>query len=457
VRVCHTLAPVFDDPNLISLGGLPAVMQLAEQAGLHQLAGEHVRVPGTAGSNVGVKVPALVAGMIAGADSISDLDVLRHGGMGRVFDELRAATTLGTHLRGYRFGHVRQLDAVASRLLVNLAALVPILAGAGQVAFVDVDDTIRETHGYRKQGVAYGYSGVKGVNAQLAAISTPIAAPVIAAARLRRGNIDSGHGAGRLVADALATLARAVTPALVLVRADSAYFGHELVSAARKAGARFSVTARMNQAVTRAIAAIEENAWTPICYPHAIFDHEQQAWISDAEVAETAFTAFTSRRKADHVTARLIVRRVKRLNPHTPAQGELLPGYRYHAVFTDNPMPLVEAEACHRDHAIIEAVIADLKDGPLAHAPSGLFTANAAWLTLACIAHNLTRAAGRTASATLGRARTATVRRTIIAVAARIANQARHWLLHLPRDWPWQPHLEHLYNSVSGPPKPSPT
>ena len=130
MRVCHTLEPVFDDPNLIAFGGLPAVMTLAEQAGLHDLVDDHVTVPGTAGANASVKVTAIIAGMIAGADSISDLDVLRHGGMGRVFTGLRAATTLGTHLRGYRFGHVRQLDAVASRLLVRLAQVSPILAGA---------------------------------------------------------------------------------------------------------------------------------------------------------------------------------------------------------------------------------------------------------------------------------------------------------------------------------------
>jgi len=156
VRVCHIIEPVFDDPNLVAFGGLPAVMRLGELAGLYELVAEHVRVPGSAGANPGVKVPALVAGMVAGADSISDLDVLRHGGMGRVFCGLRAATTLGTHLRAYRFGHVRQLDAVASRLLINLAQLSPILDGGDQVCFVDVDDTIRETHGYHKQGAAYG-------------------------------------------------------------------------------------------------------------------------------------------------------------------------------------------------------------------------------------------------------------------------------------------------------------
>jgi len=452
VRVCHTFQPVFDDPNLVAFGGLPAVMQLAEQAGLHELVEQHVTVPGTAGSNATIKVSALVAGMVAGADSISDMEVLRHGGMGRVFAGLRAATTLGTHLRGYRFGHVRQLDAVAARLLANLATLSPILDGADQVAYVDIDDTIRETHGYQKQGAAYGYSGVKGLNALVATIATPTSAPVIAATRLRKGNVASARGAARLISDTLATLRRATTPGLVVVRADSAYFGHDTIAAITTGGATFSITARMNAAVTKAIASIEEAAWTPIRYPHAIFDEAQQVWMSDAEVAETKFTAFTSRRQADHVTARLIVRRVKRLNPTAKNQGELVPGYRYHAVFTDSPLGLVDAEACHRDHALIEAVFADLKDGPLAHAPSGKFTANSAWLVLAAIAFNLTRAAARIASKALGRARTSTVRRTLIQVAARIANKARTWLLHLPRDWPWEQQLDRLYDTAFGPP-----
>lgn len=427
-------------------------MRLAERAGLHDLVDQHVTVPGTAGANAAVKVSALIAGMVAGADSISDLDVLRHGGMGRVFGGLRAATTLGTHLRGYRFGHVRQLDAVAARLLVKLAVLSPILDGADQVCFVDVDDTIRETHGYRKQGVAYGYSHVKGLNAQVAIISTPTSAPVIAATRLRKGNVASARGAARLIGDALATLRRAASPSLVIVRADSAYVNHATIAAITAGGARFSITARMNPAVTRAIASIEETAWTTIRYPQAIWDEAQQGWISDAEVAEVPFTAFTSRKKADHVTARLIVRRVRRLNPTAKTQGELLPGYRYHAVFTNSTLALVEAEACHRDHAIIEGIFADLKDGPLAHAPSGKFTANSAWLALAAMAFNLTRAAARIASKTLGRARTGTVRRTLIQVAARIANQARTWLLHLPRNWPWEPQLATLYDAAFGPP-----
>lgn len=450
MRVCHSLSPVFDDPNLISHGGLPAAMQLAEEAGLHALVAERVRVPGPAGAHAGVKVSAVVAGMIAGADSISDLDVLRHGGMGRVFDGLRAATTLGTHLRGYTFGHVRQLDAVASRLLVRLAGCCPILSGAEQAVFVDVDDTIRQTHGYQKQGAAFGYSRVKGLNAQLAVISTPTTAPIIAGARLRRGNSASAHGAATLINETLNTLRRAASGAgMVIVRADAGYYNRDTVHAVIKGGARFSVTVKMNPAITAAIAAIKETDWTPIRYPDAIFDAEQQRWISDAQVAETEFTAFLTPSK-DRVTARLIVRRVKRLNPLH--QDELLPGWRHHAVFTDNPMPLLQAEACHRDHAIIEQVIADLKAGPMAHAPSGKFTANAAWLAMAAIAFNLTRAAATLASETLGRARTATIRRVLINVAARISNTARRWILHLPRDWPWQTQVERLYTRLHAPP-----
>jgi hypothetical protein len=191
MQVSHSVSAVFDDPNLVSVAGLAPVLALAERAGLHQLVGEHLTVAGSAGANATVKIPALVAGMVAGADSIEDMDLLRHGGMGRLFSEVRAPTTLGTHLRGFTFGHVRQLDAVASRLLIALSKQAPLLAGADRVAYLDLDDTMRETHGYAKQGVGYGYNKVKGLNALLAIISTPIAAPVIAATRLRKGSTNS--------------------------------------------------------------------------------------------------------------------------------------------------------------------------------------------------------------------------------------------------------------------------
>src|SRR5665648_207752 len=181
MRVCHNLSAGFDDPNLVSCAGLVPVMALAGRAGLHDLVAAHVRVPGSAGSNPAVKVAALVAGMVAGADTIDAMDLLRHGGMGRVLTAGRAPSTLGTFLRSFTFGHVRQLDAVASRVLVNLAGRAPLLAGADQVTYLDIDDTIKATYGHKKQGAGYGYSKVKGLNALLAIVSTPVSAPVIAA------------------------------------------------------------------------------------------------------------------------------------------------------------------------------------------------------------------------------------------------------------------------------------
>jgi len=195
MRSCHTVSAGFDDPDLVSCAGLIPVMTLTERVGLHDLARAHVRVPGSAGSNADVKVAALVAGMVAGADSIDAMDLLRHGGMGRVFTAGRAPSTLGTFLRAFTFGHVRQLDAVASRVLVNLAARAPLLVGADQVAYLDIDDTIKATFGHQKQGAGYGYSKVKGLNALLATCSTPVSAPVIAATRLRRGATNSAKGA----------------------------------------------------------------------------------------------------------------------------------------------------------------------------------------------------------------------------------------------------------------------
>jgi len=373
MRVWHSVSADFDDPNLLGAAGLVPALALADRAGLHRLVEEHVSVPGPAGSNAAVKVTAVVAGMVAGADSFEDLDLLRHGAMGRVFTGLRAPTTLGTHLRAYAFGHVRQLDAVASRVLGNLAAAVPrLLAGAEQVAYLDVDDTVRATHGYAKQGAAYGYSRVKGLNAQLATLSTPAAAPVIAGTRLRRGNVASAHGAARLISDALTTARRAGVTGTVTVRADSAYYARAVIAAARRGRARFSVTARNNPAVLKAIAMIDPGAWTPIRYPNAVWDEAEQRLVSDAEVAEVGFTAFTSRPRAEQVTARLIVRRVRRLNPDTvtSGQGKLFGAHRHHAVFTDSQLSMLDAEATHRDHAIVEQVIADLKSSALAHLPS---------------------------------------------------------------------------------------
>jgi len=432
-------------------------MALAQRCGLAALLAQRLTITAKGGANAAAKILAVVAGMIAGADAIDDLDLLRHGGMSRLFAGVRAPSTLGTFLRCFTFGHVRQLDAVAAALLTRLAAATPVLPDADQLVFVDLDDTVRQTYGYAKQGAGRGYTGIKGLNALLAVVSTPLSAPVIAAARLRKGSTNSARGAAKLLADALATARRAGAAGLVIVRADSAYYGYEIVAACRRAGARFSVTARLTPTVIKAITSIDDSAWTPIRYPNAIYDEDDQRWISDAEVAEVGFTAFTNRRRAEHVCARLIVRRVRRLNPATAPtgkQGELFAVYRYHAVFTDSPESMLDAEATHRDHAIVEQVIAELKNGPLAHLPSGTFTANAAWLVCAAISHNLTRAAGVLAGGRHRRARTATLRAQLIATPARTAHSAHQQILHLPRDWPWQPGLDELFRRALHDPLP---
>ena len=458
MQVSHTPAAVsasFDDPNLVSTAGLVPIMRLAQNAGLAALSQQWLSVPTDKGANAGAKVSSLVAGMVAGADSIDDLAVLRHGAMGKLFNRIYAPSTLGSFLRAFTFGHVRQLDAVASRLLQGLAVQAPLLIPGGKdYTFLDVDDTIIKVHGHAKQGSGYGYSGVRGLNAILATASTNTSAPVILGQRLRRGATGSPRGAKRLIRDALATLRRlhGMDQAPVLVRADSAFYGHATIATAIRAGADVSITARMDPAVTKAVASIDENAWTGIEYPEAIYDETTDRWISKAEVAEVPFTAFTSRKKSERVPGRLVVRRIPELNKKDLDQPGLFDLHRFHAFFTTSTLDTVTADKTHRGHAVIEQVNADLKNSALAHLPSGVFTANAAWLVLAVLAFNLTRAAATITGTGLAKATTATIRRKIVSIPARIASSARRLTLHLPRSWPWQQQWTALFNHAHGPP-----
>jgi hypothetical protein len=451
MRVCHGFTAVFDDPNLVSCAGLAPLVQLGERAGLQELVAEHVRLGKSGGGNAHLKVPALVAGMIAGADSIDDMCLLRHGAMSRLFTGVRAPSTLGTFLRTFTFGHVRQLDAVASRLLINLSRQAALLPGAHTLAYVDIDDTVKPTYGYAKQGAGRGYSGVKGLNALLGIVSTPGSAPLITGARLRKGQSNSAKGAHRFVSDTLVTAKAAGATGVLIARMDSAYYQSDVVASVLRHKAHFSITARLLPPVRRAIDAIPDDAWTPIKYTNAVYDETAQAWISEAEVAELPFTAFTSKAKKKQATARLIVRRVPDVNPAN--QSPLFTVYRYHAVFTNSPLPMLQAESDHRGHAIVEQVIADLKNGPLAHLPSGRFWANSAWLVCAAMAFNLTRTAGVLASTFHAKATTGTIRAQLINVPARLARSARRLVMHLPTDWPWQHAWERLATATrEGPP-----
>jgi hypothetical protein len=469
VKLSHTLvatSAVFDDPNLVSSGGLVPVLALAESAGLRDLTNEHLTVPTDKGANAGLKVSSLVAGMVAGADSIDDMALLRHGGMGRIFARAYAPSTLGSFLRAFTFGHVRQLDAIASRFLTALAGVTRLLGdpdrvtgGVAGYALLDVDDTIIEVHGHAKQGAGFGYSGVRGLNALLATLATATTAPVIVAQRLRKGACGSPRGAKRLVGDAVKQARRLLGPkATVLVRMDSAFYGRGPVRAAIAGGADVSVTVRMNSQIKAAIAAITDDAWTTIEYTDAVYDEQTGRWVSRAEVAEIVFTAFAGQKQAERVPGRLVVRRIPDFNADkktAAGQGALFDVWRFHAFFTTADPDLLDtiaADKTHRGHAIIEQVHADLKRSALAHLPSGVFTANAAWLVLAVIAFNLTRATATLAEPKLAKATTATIRRKLITVPARVATSARRVTLHLPQAWPWEAAWTELFIRVNGPP-----
>jgi hypothetical protein len=444
----------FDDPNLVADAGLVSVVALAERVGLPKLIDEHVRITGagnSAGANPAAKVMSLVAGMVAGADSIEDIDRLRHAGNAVVFDQIRAPSTLGTFLRAFTHGHVQQLNAVLRQSLIALAERTPLLPGADEVVFVDLDSTHRQVYGYAKQGAAVGrLKGKKTLHPLLVIASTPIARPVVVAVRMRRGKSADVRGAARLLAEALVTV-RAIAPdAKIIVRGDSKFYTAKVVATAARYGAAVSLTTGANPSVNAAIAQIPDTAWIPIHYPNAVVDEDTGQLVSDAEVAQIPYLAFGSQPKKRRVDGQLTVRRVKRLNP-TPGQDGLFDVWRHHAVFITSGVEMLAAESQHRGHAIIEQVIADAAASALAHLPSGSFPANAAWAVLWAIAHNLTRAAGALAGAFHARATTATIRAHLINVPARLARGARRLTLHLPQRWPWEPAWVNLHAAIHRP------
>jgi hypothetical protein len=457
-QVWSRAVPVFDDENLVSCAGLVPVMGLAERAGLSELIASKVAIDpratrvASAGVNPAGKLTSIIAGMAAGAECIDDLDVIRSGGMGRLFGGVYACATLGQLLREFTHGHGLQLASVLREHLVGLVEHSGLLPGIEQQAYVDIDSLLRPVFGHQKQGASYGHTKIAGkrvLRKGLSPLATTISteqggAPVVAGIRLRAGKANSGKGAASMVAEAIRVARAAGAVGQILVRGDSAYGNSAVVGACRKAGARFSVVLTKDPAVSRAIASIPDDAWTPVHYPGAVLDPDTGQLISDAEVAEVEFTAFASTRHP--VTARLIVRRVR----DRAKQDELFPVWRYHPFFTDNTEPTAAADITHRQHAIIETVFADLIDGPLAHQPSGRFAANAAWAICAAITHNLLRAAGTLTSAEHAVARGATLRRHIVTVPARLARPQRQPTLHLPRHWPWAERWTTLWRNVFG-------
>jgi hypothetical protein len=427
-------------------------MALAERAGLSELIASKVKIRRTrvrsAGVNPAGKLSAIIGGMAAGADCIDDLEVLRAGGMARMFGGVYAPATLGQFLREFTHGHGLQLGSVLRGHLAGLVGCSNLLSGRDVRAFVDIDSLLRPVYGHAKQGASYGHCKIagrqvlrKGLSPLITTISTETGAPVIAGIRLRAGKAGSGRGAAKMVTEAIGCAREAGATGQILVRGDSAYGNSAVVAACQRAGARFSLVITRNRAVDKAIAAISDDAWTAVKYPGAVIDPDTGDLISDAQVAEAPFTAFASTKHP--VTARLIVRRVR----DQAKLDELFPVWRYHPFITNNTEPAPQADITHRAHAIIETVHSDLIDGPMAVMPSGRFSANSAWLTCAAICHNLLRAAG-TITADLAVARGATLRRTIVAVPARIARPQRRPVIHLIARWPWAKACTRLWQAV---------
>lgn len=244
-----------------------------------------------------------------------------------------------------------------------------------------------------------------------------------------------------MVTEAINTAREAGCTGEIIVRGDSAYGNSHVVAACRRAGARFSLVIIRSRAVDKAISRIPDDAWKPVKYPGAVVDPDTGQLISDAQVAEVPFTAFTSTNAP--VTARLIVRRVR----DQAKLDELFPVWRYHPFLTDRLEPVDKADITHRRHAIIETVHSDLIDGPMAVMPSGRFSANSAWLTRAAICHNLLRAAG-TITSDHDAARGATLRRQLVAIPARTAQPQGRPIIHLIARWPWAEAWTRLWNEV---------
>ena len=410
----------FDDDRLVDQAGLLLPATLAGRLGLRELADAYLDLGDAPGrANAGDKLLTLVASALAGGDCIADADAMRAGGTASVLGcTMKAPSTLGTFLRSFRWGHVRQLDRLSRALLARAWAAG---AGPGDAPLtIDLDSTLCETYGLAKEGARHpGYTGARGYHPLLA-----VAAGTgdVLMARLREGRANTARGAAHFLRETVARVRAAGASGQLTMRADSGFYNHAVVAVCRKQDVRFSVTIRQQPSVRTLIEAIPEADWTPIPY-----------WLpSGADVAETTYTPF--QHTGDASAVRLIVRRVK---PTPGSQLALFATYSHHAFITDRAGELLELEADHRRHAEIENAIRDLKYGVgLNHLPSGRFAANAAWLAVQVIAHNLARWTARLGLGE-GIVTTRTLRRRYFALAGRLTHSARRWTRHLPRRWPW--------------------
>ena len=395
---------------------LPAT--LAQHLGLRELFDDHVDLGQAVGhANVGHKAMTLIHSALAGGDSIADADALRAGATEAVLGHaVLAPSTLGTFLRSFTWGHARQLDKVSGLLLARAFA-----AGAGpgsSPVTIDVDSSVCETYGLAKQGGSkFTYNHVRGYH--------PLVAVMAGTADVVHcRNANSGRGSAGFLTETFRRLRSAGASGPLTLRADSGFYSGAVAGACRAADVAFSITVRLNPAIRKAIAAIPDDAWVPIPY-----------FLDGADVAETSYRPFG--KKAPLV--RLVVRRVK---PTPGSQLALLVDYAFHAFVTNRVGETIPLEADHRRHAEVENAIRDLKYGVgLNHMPSGCFGANAAWLGLNVMAHNLARWTSRIG---LGESliATDTLRRRYLRTPGRLSRSARRTTLHLPRNWPWAERFE---------------
>jgi hypothetical protein len=413
----------FDDESLVADAGLLLPATLMVRLGVEKLVNATVHLTGrVGGSRPGRKVCSLIATIMAGGTHIDHADMLRAGATQRVLPfRVMAPSTLGTFLRSFTFGHVRQLDKVIAETIRRAWAAAG--AGPGDVPMtIDLDSTICEVHGKQKHGAAYGYTKVLGYHPLLA---TRAETGEVLHARLRKGSANTQRGAQRFVEELVARVRRAGASGRLTVRADSGFWSHKLLDTLTRLGTRWSITVNINASIRACIHALDENAWTPIDYPEG----------GEAAVAETVYVTRGHDRRERAL--RLVVRRTRLTDPQ---QAQLWPDWRYHAFVTNLSLPTVEVDQFHRDHATVELAIRDLKDGAgLTHCPSGKFFANAAWLACAVLAHNLIRWTARLGDVhpdeqlTVAR----TMRTRLLTLPGRVVNRSGRLTLRLPARWPW--------------------
>ncbi len=436
-RVSHAIDRVdvsFDDPNLVANAGLLLTATLSDRLGLETLIDSTVNLAGRVGGACpGRKVLTLTHAMIAGATHTDHADMLRAGSTAGVLGHrVMAPSTLGTFLRSFTFGHVRQLEAVNGQALQRAWAATARPVGA---LVIDIDSTICEVIGKHKQGAGYGYTRKLGYHPILA---TRADTGEVLHARMRKGSANTQRGARRFIDELVARARRAGATDTLTIRFDSGFWSNDTILALNRLNVRYTMAVRCStKGINDAIAAIPDDAWTAIEYTDD----------GEAEVAECEYTTSAGKKK---VTRRLIVRRTRLTDKH---QLKLWPDWRHFGFLTDLTGTAVEVDKFHRQHAVVELAIRDVKEGAgLEHVPSGNFQANSAWLQCAVLAHNMIRW-----TAIAGKVRVdnqlvvaRTLRTRLLAIPGRLVNRSGRPTLRMPTNWPWATSFTTALNALRG-------